>query len=762
MKNLKHVHTKTVLLQWVVTCIIILLIPFVSIIINFFIGRNIINKQIQNSNHVIMNHMQNAIDDKLQSIQNLSYLLLLDNNLLKLSEASDSDDFLSQAQICYNELNHYNYIYNDLNMIIYYPSRNYMITSGVANETASIYNAMNYSYHGEMISYEEWMSVIGADYSKSCYFFNDYCNYNNIGKKSFVFACTSPFVYQEDSKYNILVSSTADFIESDLAELTRRTFFICDRDGNVIQQFGTRIENVSALSFSSSEEYTNIDLNEEKYFCYSIASAVTGWNYVLCTPSSLYLRDSVWMRNVTLISTFASLVVGIFIVLYTQYRNYRPVKKLVDVIPNSIKGGERDEFRQIELYHGEMSRLNLFMQNKLDNISKNVRELYFYSKLKGVNFHTQEKDIINTLKLDFSGKQFVIVSVYADSHSFSNDDVMRNWELLHFAIQNVSDEILTKHFDFETIQDEFFHVFFFALDEDKLTEWNLCGFPYFKQLYDFFNSQFHIPLFITISPVYESFEQTADYYADMISSFEEYYAKKLPGVYLSIKHNRDVISNHLEFGEYSRNINLSIFQNDYKKACEIVHDYISDLKTYNFSKIIVRYNIYSLIASILMDTGDYINQVTRDTIDCYLSDSFDCDTYEEYEDKMNHLLLYLCNQSDSLTDTAQGREAQIVKKVKNYVDNYYSDPNLNVASVADAVNLSPNYMSKIFKNLTGEGLLSYINRVRINHAKELLRITNINIDEIALMVGFSNTRSFRRNFQNLTGITASDYRNGAK
>lgn len=762
MKNLKHVHTKTVLLQWVLTCIIILLIPFVSIIINFFIGRNIINKQIQNSNHVIMNHMQNAIDDKLQSIKNLSYLLLLDNNLLKLSEISYQEDFLSQAQICYNELNNYNYIYNDLNMIIYYPARNYVITSGVANESASVYNAMNYSYHGDMISYEEWMSVIGADYSTSRYFLSDYCNYNNIGKKSFVFACTSPFVNREDSDYNILVSSTADFIESDLEELDRRTFFICDRDGNVIQQFGTEVENIATLPLSFPEDYTYIDLNEENYFCYSTASALTGWNYVLCTPSSLYLRDSIWMRNVTLISTFASLAVGIFIVLYTQYRNYKPVKKLMDFIPSSIKSGETDEFQQIELYHGEMYRLNLFMQNKLDNISKNVRELYFYSKLKGVNFHTQEKDVINTLNLDFSGKQFVIASVYADSHSFSNDDVMRNWELLQFAVQNVSDEILAKHFDFETIQDEFFHVFFFALDENKLAEWKLCGFGYFKQLYDFFNCQFHIPLFITISPVYESFEQTTDQYTDMISSFEEYYAKKIPGVNLAVKHNRNVISNHMEFGEYSKNINMSIFQNDYQKACETVHDYILNLKAYNFSKIIVRYNIYSLIASILMDAGDYISQVTRDTIDSYLSDSFNCNTFEEYEDKMKQLLLYLCNQSDGLTDNTQGKEAQLVKKVKNFVDNYYSDVNLSVASVADAVNLSPNYTSKIFKNLTGEGLLSYINHVRINRAKELLRITNINIDEIALMVGFSNTRSFRRNFQSLTGITASDYRNGAK
>lgn len=48
----------------------------------------------------------------------------------------------------------------------------------------------------------------------------------------------------------------------------------------------------------------------------------------------------------------------------------------------------------------------LFMQNKLEHISRNVRELYFYSKLKGVSFHTQEKDITSTLNLVFQGKAF--------------------------------------------------------------------------------------------------------------------------------------------------------------------------------------------------------------------------------------------------------------------------------------------------------------------------------------------------------------------
>ncbi|MBT9776182.1 helix-turn-helix domain-containing protein [Clostridium sp. MCC353] len=761
MKNLRLTRTKTVLLQWIMTCIIILLIPFVTIIVNYCISRKIINEQVKNSSNIILSHMQKAIDGKLQSIRNLSYLLLLDDNFINLSNAWGSDEFFDLAQTCYDKLNSYNYVYNDINILVYYPYKDYVITTGVSNTSASIYNSMYYASQKNMTSYDNWISLIGNDYSKASYFFSEYCSYKNTGKNSVVFGCTNPFIYRDEANYNLLVSSPVDFIEDDLADLPERTFFICDRNGNPISQFGTRIESSEPLPVMDPET-SNVTLNGENYFCYYAPSPVTGWFYVLCTPRTLYLHDSLLMRNVTLASAIISLLIGVAMVIYTQYRNYRPVKRIMNIIPTSIKSDEKNEFQQIELYHGEMHRLNLFMQNKLNNISKNVRELYFYSKLKGVNFHIQENDITNTMSLDFSDKHFVIASIYADSHSFSQDDIMKNWELLQFAVNNVSDEILQDHFPHEHIQDEFFHVFFFILDKNQFEEWNRSGPGLLEDIFKFFKSQFHIDLFITVSQAFENFEQTASVYADVITAFEEYYAKKQPGVYTTSPSKKAPVFSDTKFSEYSRDINLAVFQHDYDKAAASVHSYIGYLQQYNCSKIIVRYNVYSLIATILMDSGDYISQTTRDTIESYLSNSLNCNTLEEYESHINQLLHYLCDQNLNITDNIQDRENQLVKKIKNYVENYYSDYSLNVTSVAEAVNLSPNYMSKIFKNNTKEGLLSYINNVRINHAKELLRTTNINVDEIALMVGFSNTRSFRRNFQNLTGITATDYRNGVR
>lgn len=87
----------------------------------------------------------------------------------------------------------------------------------------------------------------------------------------------------------------------------------------------------------------------------------------------------------------------------------------------------------------------------------------------------------------------------------------------------------------------------------------------------------------------------------------------------------------------------------------------------------------------------------------------------------------------------------IVSQIQRYVEENYADSNLNVNSVADAFSRNQKYISRIFKEETGEGLLSYINNLRIAKAEELIREDGERtLEEIAQAVGFNNERTFRR------------------
>jgi YesN/AraC family two-component response regulator len=86
----------------------------------------------------------------------------------------------------------------------------------------------------------------------------------------------------------------------------------------------------------------------------------------------------------------------------------------------------------------------------------------------------------------------------------------------------------------------------------------------------------------------------------------------------------------------------------------------------------------------------------------------------------------------------------------------YSDPCLNVTSIATHFDANVSYMSRIFKEGTGVNLLEFIHRTRINAAKELLE-TNA-VKDVYTMVGFGDMQSFTRTFKKYEGITAAEYK----
>ncbi len=84
---------------------------------------------------------------------------------------------------------------------------------------------------------------------------------------------------------------------------------------------------------------------------------------------------------------------------------------------------------------------------------------------------------------------------------------------------------------------------------------------------------------------------------------------------------------------------------------------------------------------------------------------------------------------------------------------------INPAIVAKTFGYHPDYLTRLFKKLTGMSVSRYISHERIAKAKQLLLHTNMKVYEIALAVGFSDEKYFDRVFAALTGVTPLKYRN---
>ena len=99
----------------------------------------------------------------------------------------------------------------------------------------------------------------------------------------------------------------------------------------------------------------------------------------------------------------------------------------------------------------------------------------------------------------------------------------------------------------------------------------------------------------------------------------------------------------------------------------------------------------------------------------------------------------------------------IVAYVLGYVEEHYADSSLNISSIADSIDKNPKYVSRVFKENMGEGILDYVNRIRIGKAKEIIAIRRYSTEEAGKMVGYASNQTFRRAFIKVVGITPGKY-----
>lgn len=98
-----------------------------------------------------------------------------------------------------------------------------------------------------------------------------------------------------------------------------------------------------------------------------------------------------------------------------------------------------------------------------------------------------------------------------------------------------------------------------------------------------------------------------------------------------------------------------------------------------------------------------------------------------------------------------------IEKVKSFIErNCYKKTTLKEA--AQAVCLSPKYLSRVFNEHTGVGFSDYKLGLKIEKSKELLEKSGYNVNQISDKLGYENAESFIRQFKKLTGNTPSEYR----
>jgi AraC-like DNA-binding protein/mannose-6-phosphate isomerase-like protein (cupin superfamily) len=109
-------------------------------------------------------------------------------------------------------------------------------------------------------------------------------------------------------------------------------------------------------------------------------------------------------------------------------------------------------------------------------------------------------------------------------------------------------------------------------------------------------------------------------------------------------------------------------------------------------------------------------------------------------------------------NNSPGLEIGKVFQAKWIIREQIANPDLNVKMVAGLLQCSADYLSHLFHSETGEKLIHYIQRIRIQGAIYALETTSLYVSEIAWASGYTDAAYFARIFKKFTGFSPADYR----
>lgn len=126
---------------------------------------------------------------------------------------------------------------------------------------------------------------------------------------------------------------------------------------------------------------------------------------------------------------------------------------------------------------------------------------------------------------------------------------------------------------------------------------------------------------------------------------------------------------------------------------------------------------------------------------------------------LTDLIQKICQIVQALYSTTGSSTS--VEQIEQYIKSHL-DKEITLSAIAAHFSVSESHFSRMFKQKFGVNFLEYVNRQRIDNAKRILDIEPRTVNEVAIMVGFTNVQTFIRVFKSLEGMTPGVYQNMRK
>ena len=167
------------------------------------------------------------------------------------------------------------------------------------------------------------------------------------------------------------------------------------------------------------------------------------------------------------------------------------------------------------------------------------------------------------------------------------------------------------------------------------------------------------------------------------------------------------------------------------------------------------YNSYNELIDIILFGAK--NHLSRDSLPDTTWFRKQFNRFYTLGDMFDWLKGWIKEEFDKFMEIKKIRDNKPIRLAKQYIKENYNK-SINLEDVASMIGFNPAYFSSMFKKETGENLIDYVIKIRIQHAKNYLLQTDLSVDDIASLIGYSDTKYFTKLFKKKAGLNPSEFR----
>lgn len=222
-----------------------------------------------------------------------------------------------------------------------------------------------------------------------------------------------------------------------------------------------------------------------------------------------------------------------------------------------------------------------------------------------------------------------------------------------------------------------------------------------------------------------------------------------------------------------------VLQDDIESKMSIILNgsYLKQIEILSRTLLMEKYDIIPSMVEVILDehvsglgkhyslASDRLTSVANLLAEAVMASGITSEEAKEYARslrKADSILVLNALSREVFTFLAQhprhSENDSIVDKACAYINDNLSNPNLSVPEISQAVNVSVQHLSRLFRQKLSTTILEHINTCRIELAKKTLVTSNCTMSQIAEIAGYNNTVTLSRNFKRYVGLTPSEYR----